>query len=66
MRSIYLGLLATCVASITPVSAVAADSEIRVSDAITAAVAWANGPDEANALLIQATRPAADRIIPWD
>ena len=39
MRSIYLGLLATCVASITPVSAVAADSEIRVSDAITAAVA---------------------------
>ncbi|MNW22178.1 nucleoside triphosphate hydrolase domain-containing protein [compost metagenome] len=31
-----------------------------------AAVAWANGPDEANAVLIQATRPAADRIIPWD
>jgi pantothenate kinase len=30
-----------------------------------AAVAWANGPDEANAVLIQATRPAADRIIPW-
>ncbi|GGH96859.1 nucleoside/nucleotide kinase family protein [Arthrobacter liuii] len=30
-----------------------------------AAVAWANGPDEANARLIQATRPAADRIIPW-
>lgn len=31
-----------------------------------AAVAWAAGPDEANALLIQATRPAADRIIPWE
>lgn len=30
-----------------------------------AAEAWASGPDEANALLIQATRPAADRIIPW-
>ena len=30
-----------------------------------AAIAWANGPDEANARLIQATRPAADRVIPW-
>ena len=30
-----------------------------------ATMAWANGPDEANARLIQATRPAADRIIPW-
>lgn len=30
-----------------------------------AAAAWAEGPDEANARLIQATRPAADRIIPW-
>ncbi|MET1086712.1 MAG: nucleoside/nucleotide kinase family protein [Arthrobacter sp.] len=30
-----------------------------------AAEAWATGPDEANAVLIQATRPAADRIIPW-
>ena len=30
-----------------------------------AAEAWANGPDEANARLIHATRPAADRIIPW-
>jgi pantothenate kinase len=30
-----------------------------------AAQAWAAGPDEANAVLIQATRPAADRIIPW-
>lgn len=30
-----------------------------------AATAWANGPDEANARLIQATRQAADRIIPW-
>ncbi|ADX74721.1 nucleoside/nucleotide kinase family protein [Pseudarthrobacter phenanthrenivorans] len=31
-----------------------------------AAEAWAAGPDEANAVLIQATRPAADRIIPWN
>lgn len=30
-----------------------------------AAEAWATGPDEANAVLIQAVRPAADRIIPW-
>ena len=30
-----------------------------------AAQAWAAGPDETNAVLIQATRPAADRIIPW-
>jgi pantothenate kinase len=30
-----------------------------------AAEAWATGPDEANARLIQATRPAADRVIPW-
>lgn len=30
-----------------------------------AAEAWAAGPDEANARLIQATRPAADRTIPW-
>lgn len=30
-----------------------------------AAVAWATGPDEANARLIQAGRQAADRIIPW-
>ena len=30
-----------------------------------AAEAWAHGPDEANAVLIQATRPAADRIISW-
>ncbi|MCQ6269642.1 nucleoside/nucleotide kinase family protein [Pseudarthrobacter sp. R1] len=30
-----------------------------------AADAWATGPDEANAVLIQATRPAADRVIPW-
>jgi pantothenate kinase len=31
-----------------------------------AAEAWANGPDEANAVVIQATRAAADRIIPWN
>jgi pantothenate kinase len=31
----------------------------------TAAEAWASGPDERNALLIDATRQAADRIIPW-
>jgi pantothenate kinase len=30
-----------------------------------AALAWAAGPDQANAVLIEATRPAADRIIPW-
>ncbi|MBX7442475.1 MULTISPECIES: nucleoside/nucleotide kinase family protein [unclassified Arthrobacter] len=30
-----------------------------------AAQAWATGPDEANAVLIQATRPGADRVIPW-
>jgi hypothetical protein len=30
-----------------------------------AAGAWATGPDEANAVLIQATRQAADRVIPW-
>ena len=29
-----------------------------------AAEAWAHGPDEANARLIQATKPGADRIIP--
>jgi pantothenate kinase len=31
----------------------------------TAAQAWAHGPDEANARMIQATKPSADRIIPW-
>jgi pantothenate kinase len=31
-----------------------------------AAQAWAAGPDEANARIIQATRQEADRIIPWD
>jgi len=30
-----------------------------------AAAAWATGPDEANARLIQAGRSEADRIIPW-
>ncbi|MGM9471245.1 nucleoside/nucleotide kinase family protein [Pseudarthrobacter sp. YS3] len=30
-----------------------------------AAEAWATGPDEANAALIEATRRNADRIIPW-
>ncbi|TDT79469.1 pantothenate kinase [Arthrobacter sp. AG258] len=30
-----------------------------------AALAWATGPDEANARLIQVDRQAADRIIPW-
>jgi pantothenate kinase len=29
------------------------------------AEAWSNGPDAANARLIEATRHAADRIIPW-
>ncbi|WP_255768631.1 nucleoside/nucleotide kinase family protein [Pseudarthrobacter sulfonivorans] len=31
----------------------------------SAAEAWASGPDEANAVLIEATRAGADRIIPW-
>ncbi|MFE4544397.1 nucleoside/nucleotide kinase family protein [Arthrobacter sp. NPDC056727] len=30
-----------------------------------AAEAWANGPDAANALLIEATRSRASRVIPW-
>ncbi len=30
-----------------------------------AAEAWANGPDETNAVMIRSTRHAADRIIPW-
>ncbi|MFF2318580.1 nucleoside/nucleotide kinase family protein [Arthrobacter sp. NPDC058097] len=30
-----------------------------------AAEAWANGPDAANARLIEATRSRADRILPW-
>jgi pantothenate kinase len=30
-----------------------------------AARAWANGPDEANARMILATKTGADRIIPW-
>ncbi|MFE5838415.1 nucleoside/nucleotide kinase family protein [Arthrobacter sp. NPDC056493] len=30
-----------------------------------AAEAWANGPDAANARLIEVTRSRADRIIPW-
>jgi pantothenate kinase len=32
----------------------------------TAAEAWAQGPDEANAVQIEATRARADRIIPWN
>lgn len=31
----------------------------------TAAEAWATGPDEANAAMVEATRQGADRIIPW-
>jgi len=31
----------------------------------TAAEAWATGPDQANAVMIAATRQGADRIIPW-
>jgi pantothenate kinase len=31
----------------------------------TAAEAWASGPDERNARLIDTTRQAADRTIPW-
>ena len=31
----------------------------------TAAEAWAMGPDETNAVMIESTRQGADRIIPW-
>jgi pantothenate kinase len=51
------------------------DHELRMSRLVArhmsfgmdqaAAEAWASGPDEANARLIQAMKPAADRIIPW-
>lgn len=41
------------------------DRHVRFGMDRTAAEAWAMGPDEANAVLIEATRQGADRIIPW-
>lgn len=42
-----------------------ADRHIEFGMDRAAAEAWATGPDEANAALIEATRQDADRIIPW-
>jgi pantothenate kinase len=42
-----------------------ADRHVEFGMERTAAEAWALGPDEANAVLIEATRQGADRIIPW-
>lgn len=41
------------------------DRHVEFGMARAAAEAWATGPDEANAVLIEATRQRADRIIPW-
>lgn len=41
------------------------DRHVSFGMAPDAAEAWANGPDEANAVLIRSTRHGADRIIPW-
>lgn len=41
------------------------DRHVEFGMARAAAEAWAAGPDEANAVLIEATRQRADRIIPW-
>ena len=42
------------------------DRHVEFGMVRAAAEAWATGPDEANAVLIEATRQGADRIIPWD
>lgn len=42
-----------------------ADRHVQFGMERSAATAWANGPDEANAVMIEATREGADRIIPW-
>lgn len=42
------------------------DRHVEFGMVRAAAEAWAKGPDEANAVLIEATRQGADRIIPWD
>ncbi len=41
------------------------DRHVQFGMERAAAEAWATGPDEANAFLIQATRQRADRVIPW-
>jgi len=41
------------------------DRHVEFGMVRAAAEAWATGPDEANAVLIEATRQRADRIIPW-
>jgi pantothenate kinase len=41
------------------------DRHVEFGMARAAAEAWASGPDEATARLIDATRQEADRIIPW-
>lgn len=41
------------------------DRHVQFGMERAAAEAWATGPDEANAVLIEATRQGADRIIPW-
>jgi len=41
------------------------DRHVEFGMARAAAEAWATGPDEANAVLIEATRQRADRIIRW-
>lgn len=42
-----------------------ADRHVEFGMDRAAAQAWASGPDEANAVLIDAMRQGADRIIPW-
>ena len=41
------------------------DRHVHFGMARPAAEEWAGGSDEANARLIESTRPAADRVIPW-
>ncbi|MFB8370921.1 nucleoside/nucleotide kinase family protein [Pseudarthrobacter sp. NPDC055928] len=41
------------------------DRHVEFGMVRAAAEAWATGPDEANAVLIESTRQRADRIIPW-
>ncbi len=41
------------------------DRHVRFGMERRAAEEWASGSDQANARLIEATRTAADRILPW-
>lgn len=41
------------------------DRHVEFGMVRAAAEAWATGPDETNAVLIEATRQGADRVIPW-